>query len=208
MSAVGAVNYAARPMTDSPENDQTTPAENTPAATTPAANEPTVEAAPVKDPLEEAKADVVKLRDQLLRTAADFDNYRKRSRRDVDDAHKKGSEEMLRTLLPVFDNLERAVVHAEQGNDAKAIGEGVRMVLKQFTEQIGKVGIKRVVGVGQPFDPLVHEAIQQVETADHPAGTVVAEVQPGYMLGDRLLRAAMVVVARPPAKPSEPPKDS
>lgn len=205
---MGRLNYAPRPMTDSPENDQTTPlsGDNDPKVR-PAEESPAKET-PAKDPLEEAKADISKLRDQLLRTAADFDNYRKRSRRDVDDAHKKGSEEMLRTLLPVFDNLERAVVHAEQGNDAKAIAEGVRMVLKQFTDSIGKVGIKRVAGVGLPFDPLVHEAIQQIETNDHPAGTVVAEVQPGYMLGDRLLRAAMVVVARPPAKPSEPPKSS
>jgi molecular chaperone GrpE len=187
-------------MTDRPENgsapendSEQTEAQNTP------------ESAPAKDPLEEARAEAAKLRDQLLRTAADFDNYRKRSRREIDDAYKKGSEEMLRTLLPVFDNLERAVLHAEQANDAKAIAEGVRMVLKQFLDAIGKVNIKRVAGVGQPFDPLVHEAIQQIETDEHPAGTVVAEVQPGYMLGDRLLRAAMVVVARPPQKKSEPP---
>ena len=91
---------------------------------------------------------------------------------------------------------------------AKAIAEGVRMVLKQFGDSIGRLGIKRVVGTGQPFDPLVHEAIQQVETTEHPAGTIVAEVQPGYLYGDRLIRAAMVVVAKPPSKPSEPPKES
>lgn len=183
-------------MTDSPENGSAPE------------NDPPAEDTPAPDPLETARAETAKLRDQLLRTAADFDNYRKRSRREVDDAHKKGSEEMLRTLLPVFDNLERAVLHAEQANDSKAIAEGVRMVLKQFTDAIGKVGIKRVAGVGTAFDPLVHEAIQQVETVEHPAGTIVAEVQPGYTLGDRLLRAAMVVVARPPAKASEPPKES
>jgi molecular chaperone GrpE len=185
-------------MTDSPENGNGAPENDPKAEDTPT---------PVADPLETAKAEVAKMRDQLLRTAADFDNYRKRSRREVEDAHKKGSEEMLRTLLPVFDNLERAVLHAEQANDSKAIAEGVRMVLKQFTDAIGKLGIKRVAGTGQPFDPLVHEAIQQVETVEHQAGTIVAEVQPGYIFGDRLLRAAMVVVARPPAKPSEPPKE-
>lgn len=160
------------------------------------------------DPLEAAKAENAKLKDQLLRTAADFDNYRKRSRKDVEDAQKKGSQELLLALLPVFDNLERAVQHAEQSTDAKAIAEGVKMVLKQFQDSIGRLGIKRVAGVGLPFDPLVHEAIQQVETSEHAPGTVVAEVQPGYMLGDRLIRAAMVVVARPPAgAPSTPPKD-
>lgn len=184
-------------MTDSPENGSAPETSSKPEA-----DPPTAEATP--DPLETAKAEIAKLRDQLLRTAADFDNYRKRARRDVEDAQKKGSEELLRAMLPVFDNLERAVLHAEQSTDAKAIAEGVKMVLKQFTDSIGRVGIKRIGGIGQPFDPLVHEAIQQIES-DEPAGTVVAEVQPGYSFGDRLVRAAMVVVARPKAKPSTPP---
>jgi len=188
-------------MTDSPENGS---APETPSQ--PSAPPAPAEAAP--DPLEVAKADIAKLRDQLLRTAADFDNYRKRSRRDVEDAQKKGSEELLRALLPVFDNLERAVTHAEQSTDAKAIAEGVKMVLKQFGDSLGRVSIKRIgVTAGQAFDPLIHEAIQQVETDEHPAGTVVAEVQPGYSLGDRLIRAALVVVARPPAKKSIPPRE-
>ncbi len=187
-------------MSDSPEKpsnettDGSTPPEASPEV---ASNDQGAAAEP--DPLETTKAELAKVRDQLLRTAADFDNYRKRSRREVDDAQKKGAEELLRTLLPVFDNLERAVVHAEQTTDAKAIAEGVRMVLKQFLDTLGRAGIKRVAGVGQPFDPVVHEAIQQVETSDHPPGTVVAEVQPGYIHGDRLVRAAMVVVAKPPS---------
>jgi molecular chaperone GrpE len=169
-----------------------------------------VEAAPPpeKDPLEEAKAELNKLRDQLLRTAADFDNYRKRSRRDVDDAQKKGAEDLLRTLLPVFDNLERAVLHAEQAADAKAIAEGVRMVLKQFGDTLGRTGIQRVAGVGEPFDPMVHEAVQQVESTDVKPGTVIAEVQPGYRMGERLIRAAMVVVAKAPQTTSKPPPEA
>jgi molecular chaperone GrpE len=148
-------------------------------------------------PLEEAQAEVARIRDQLLRTAADYDNFRKRTRREIDDAHKRGKEELLRELLPVFDNLERAVVHAGQASDAKAVADGVGMVLKQFQDTLGKVGIKRIPAVGGPFDPSLHEAIQQVETNDHPAGTIVAEVQPGYAMGDRLVRASMVVVAKP-----------
>jgi molecular chaperone GrpE len=154
---------------------------------------------PPPDPLVEAKAELGKMRDQLLRTAADFDNFRKRSRRDLEEATKKGAEDLLRNLLPVFDNLERAVLHAEQSNDSKAIADGVRMVLKQFADTLGRTGITRVPAVGTPFDPLVHEAIQSVETSEHEAGTVVAEVAPGYKFGDRLVRAAMVVVAKPPA---------
>jgi molecular chaperone GrpE len=151
-------------------------------------------------PLEEAQAEVARIRDQLLRTAADYDNFRKRTRREVEDAQKRGKEELLRELLPVFDNLERAVVHAGQASDAKAVADGVNMVLKQFQDTLGKVGIKRITAVGGAFDPSLHEAIQQVETNDHPAGTIVAEVQPGYAMGDRLLRASMVVVAKPRAK--------
>src|SRR5258708_2521599 len=175
---------------------------------------PTVE--PPKDPLVEAKAESSKLRDQLLRTAADFDNFRKRSRREIEDAHKKGAEELLRILLPVFDNLERAVQHAEQAQStqdasagaesAKAIAEGVHMVLKQFTDTLGRVGIQRVAGVGEPFDPTVHEAVQQVETTDAKPGTVIAEVQRGYRMGDRLIRAAMVVVAKAASGQSKPPE--
>lgn len=157
------------------------------------------EAKPEPDPLAVAQEDLKRTRDQLLRTAADFDNFRKRARRDVDDAQRRGSEEMLKAMLPVFDNLERAATHADQTTEAKAIADGVRMVLKQLGDTLARMNIKRVAGVGTPFDPLVHEAIQQVETAEHPAGTVVAEIAPGYSLNDKLIRAAMVVVAKPPA---------
>jgi molecular chaperone GrpE len=162
---------------------------------------------PEGGPVTDARAEATRLREQLLRTAADFDNFRKRARREVEDAHRKGAEELLRTLLPVFDNLERAVLHAEQAADAKAIADGVRMVLRQFGDTLDRVGIKRILTVGLPFDPLVHEAIQQVETAEHPPGTVIAEVAPGYKYGDRLVRAALVVVAKPPSTRSKPPGD-
>src|SRR5262245_45983357 len=160
----------------------------------------------VADPLAEARAEAARIRDQLLRTAADYDNFRKRTRREVEDAQKRGREELLRELLPVFDNLERAVVHAGQASDAKAVADGVGMVLKQFADTLGKVGIKRIAAVGGPFDPSLHEAIQQVETNDHPAGTIVAEVQPGYAMGDRLVRASMVVVAKPKPKGDDKPE--
>jgi molecular chaperone GrpE len=154
----------------------------------------------VADPVDEARAETQRVRDQLLRTAADYDNYRKRTRRETDEAQKRGREELIRELLPVFDNLERAVVHAGQASDAKAVADGVGMVLKQFVDTLARVGITRLKVVGTPFDPTQHEAIQQVETDEHPAGTVIAEVQPGYLLGERLLRAAMVVVAKPGLK--------
>jgi molecular chaperone GrpE len=139
-----------------------------------------------------------------MRTAADFDNFRKRSRREIEDARKNGREELLKELLPVFDNLERAVASAQRASDIKSMADGVGMVLRQFTDTLTRAGITRIASVGKPFDPQMHDAIQQVESDEHPPGTVVAEVQPGYMQGDRLLRAAMVVVSKPKASESAP----
>jgi molecular chaperone GrpE len=155
--------------------------------------------------LEAALSEVARIKDQLLRTAADFDNFRKRSRREIDDAVRQGKETAVRELLPVFDNLERAIQHAGQATDVKAVADGVGMVLRQFLEAAGRLGIRRIEAVGQPFDPMRHEAIQQMETTEHPAGTIVAEVQPGYTIGDKLVRASMVIVAKPPADPASEP---
>jgi molecular chaperone GrpE len=148
------------------------------------------------DPLAEAQAEAARLKDALLRTAADFDNFRKRTRRELEEARRNGREDLLRALLPVFDNLERAIQSAQRTSDVKAMTEGLTMVQRQFVDALGREGIARVATVGRPFDPGVHEAIQQVETSEHDPGTVIAEVQSGYTQGERLLRAAMVVVAR------------
>jgi molecular chaperone GrpE len=154
------------------------------------------EAAP-GDPLVEARAEAQRLKDQWMRVAADYDNFRKRTRRDIEDAKKGGREELLKDLLPVFDNLERAIQSAARATEVRAVADGLSMVVKQFVDVLSRTGISKVKTTGTAFDPAVHEAIQQVETDEHPVGTVVAEVQPGYVSGDRLVRAAMVVVAKP-----------
>lgn len=151
---------------------------------------------PPADPLAQAQAEAARLKDAWMRTAADFDNFRKRTRKEVDDARRSGREDLLRALLPVFDNLGRAIQSAQRSTDIKAMVEGLSMVDRQFLEALAREGISRIPTVGRPFDPGLHEAIQQVETDDHAAGTIIAEVQPGYVQGDRLMRAAMVVVAR------------
>ncbi len=157
------------------------------------------------DPLADARAEAAKMKDAWLRTAADFDNFRKRTRKELDEARRSGREDLLRAVLPVFDNLERAIQSSQRTSDVKAMADGLAMVLRQFTEALGREGISRVPTVGQPFDPGVHEAIQQVETSDHAPGTVLAEVQPGYTQGDRLMRAAMVVVAKAKSGDGEEP---
>src|SRR5262249_8947997 len=150
------------------------------------------------DPLAEALAETAKVRDQLLRTAADYDNFRKRTRRELEDAQRRGREAIVKDLLPVFDNLERAAMHAGGAPEAKAVADGLRIVLKTFHDTLDRMGVKGVPSVGVPFDPNVHEAIQHLESAEHPAGVVLNEVQPGYTMGDRLLRAALVVVSKGP----------
>lgn len=158
----------------------------------------------VADPLEEAKQEIARLKDQLLRTAADFDNFRKRARRDQVDAERKGREDLLRDLLPVFDNLERAVMHSEKATDVQSVVEGIQMVMRHFGDTLGKLSVERIPSVGQPFDPAVHEAIQHLETADHPAGSVAAEIQAGYRTPDRVIRPALVVVAKAPSGNNTP----
>lgn len=136
--------------------------------------------------------------DKYLRAVADLENFRKRGKRDLDDARAEARTRVLKEMLPVVDNLERAVEHAEkQGDAAAAIIDGVRLVLRQFLSAFEKVDVTPVDAAGQPFDPNVHEAISQLETDDAPPGTVVQVLQRGYRLGDRLLRPALVVVAKP-----------
>lgn len=171
------------------------PAPEASAAEAPAAEAPAAE----PDPLEAARAEAQKLRDQLLRTAADFDNYKKRARREAQDGERRAREDFLRELLPVFDNLERATQHLDTVTDVKSLADGIGMVMRMFTDTLAKIGIERVNALGQPFDPALHEAVQHMETTQVPAGCVAAEVQPGYRFGDRLVRPAMVVVAKPPA---------
>jgi molecular chaperone GrpE len=163
------------------------------------------EAPVVEDPSAALREERDKLRDQLLRTAADFDNFRKRTRKDLEEAERRGKEDVIREVLPVLDNLERALgasaaLSADAGaSEVKAIMDGLKMVLKLFEDQAGRMGLSKVKAVGERFDPSVHDAIQQVETDEHPAGTVMQEIVAGYRLGEKLVRPAMVVVARKPA---------
>jgi molecular chaperone GrpE len=147
--------------------------------------------------------EVARLKDQLLRTAADFDNFRKRTRREVEDARSRGRNETLTELLPVFDNLLRAAQHAGTATDVSAIRSGIDMVMSQLESALSRIGITPIPTVGQLFDPTRHDAIQQVERPDVAPGTIVEEVQRGYASGERLVRAALVVVARAPAKSPE-----
>lgn len=158
--------------------------------------------------LEKAHAERDRMREQLLRTAADFDNFRKRSRKEIEEVRRRAIEETLRQVLPVVDNLERAANAMVGATELAAVAEGVHMVLRGFEDIASRMGLKRVPAVGQQFDPTCHDAVQQTETEEHPPGTIVAEVVPGYYLGERLLRPALVVVAKPATPPKEPGESS
>jgi molecular chaperone GrpE len=136
--------------------------------------------------------------DRYLRAAADLENTRKRQKREADDAKFETKTKILKEILPVVDNLERAIEHAGAGNENNPIIEGVNLVLRQLMTAFERLDVTQVEAQGQPFDPNLHEAISQQES-DLPPGSVVTVLQRGYKSGDRLLRPALVVVAKPKA---------
>jgi molecular chaperone GrpE len=136
--------------------------------------------------------------DRYVRQIAEAENFKKRNARERDDAIRFANEMLLKDLLPVIDNLERAIAHAASGENGKPLVEGVEMVLKGFLDALSKFGVSQIVAVGQPFDPSKHEAIAQVVSDSHEPNVVVEELHRGYMFRDRLLRAALVSVAKAP----------
>jgi molecular chaperone GrpE len=154
--------------------------------------------------IEEREAERKAVEDRYLRERAELENFKRRMQREKAEGMRYASEGLLRDLLPVVDNLERAVRAAEgsrsgesaSGDAASAVIAGVEMVLRQLSETLERAGVVRVPSIDQPFDPAVHEALAQVESAEVPPGTVVAEHLPGYRFHDRLLRAAQVSVSK------------
>ncbi|MBI4412982.1 MAG: nucleotide exchange factor GrpE, partial [candidate division NC10 bacterium] len=160
------------------------------------------EAAP--DPREQ---EIARLNDRLLRVVAEFDNYKKRMARDRAELTRTANEELLLEFLPVLDNLERALAAARRTNSTEALAEGVDLVLRLFQAVLERSGVKPIDSVGQPFDPNVHQAVAAVESADGADQTVVEEVQRGYWLHTKVLRPAMVKVARAAARAGTGPED-
>jgi len=153
--------------------------------------------------LEASREEARKNQDLYLRTLADMENLRKRSQREKEDLAKFGNEMILREILPVRDNLERAVEHAVLDESATGLLEGVKMTLDQFGKVLEKFHVVSVEAVGQVFDPALHQAMGQIETEEHPPNTVAQEMQKGYLLNDRLLRPSLVMVAKAPAVQEE-----
>jgi len=140
--------------------------------------------------------ELAELKDRYLRLLAESENARKRIRQQSDETIRLQRENLLRELLPVVDNLERAVDAARGGGNGKPIVEGVEMVLRSMLDFLKTHGVTQLTSVGQPFDPQRHEAVDQMESSQHPPNTVVNEFHRGYQIGDRLLRPARVAVAK------------
>lgn len=191
------------PEGEQPSKDAVSAAKETQASTTPpVAVEPATGVEPTVLPM---ISEEVRLKDQLLRLQADFDNYRKRVVRDQNDIGRRALERVIREFLPVSDNLERALQQSRELKANEAFVAGIELVLQHFRDVLGKCGVTPIEAVGKPFDPLRHEAISRMVSADHSDDTVLIETRRGYLLGADLLRAAQVVIStRPPGEAAKP----
>jgi molecular chaperone GrpE len=137
--------------------------------------------------------------EKMVRAVADLENFKKRAAKEKEEMQKFGNERLLKDFLPIIDNLERALEHGKSAADFDSFKQGIAMTRKLFEDTLGKYGVKVFSSVGKMFDPRFHEAMQQQETADVPPNQVVAEILRGFMLNDRLVRPALVMVAKAPA---------
>lgn len=167
------------------------------AAPPPAESPPTPEAPPAApDEPSAAERERDEFRDLLLRKTAEFDNYRKRVDRERQAANQAAAADLITELLPLIDDLERALAAEAGSGAAEAYRTGVELIRKQLLEVLARRGVAPLDTEGQQFDPHFHEAVAHEESADHAAGHVIAEVRRGYVMGARLLRPAMVRVAK------------
>jgi molecular chaperone GrpE len=175
----------------------TTPLDSDESTQPPASEEGSVDDVPVAetDPLAELLSEKDALQDRLLRTVAEFDNYRKRIERDPRDQANALVADAIEELLPIIDNLERAL-EAPIGSDTAVFRAGVELIHRQMTELLRQRGVKPIQAAGTDFDPRFHQAMAQEVSAEHREGEVMEELRKGYTLGERLLRPAMVKVAK------------
>lgn len=142
------------------------------------------------------KQQLAEKQDSLLRAMADFDNFRRRTRQEMEEIRRIALEEFLRSLLRVMDNFERAMQAAEESQSFDKLMEGVQLTYRQLQSLLREAGVQPIEAVGKPFDPNFHEAVQRVESPEHPDETVLEEVERGYMIQSRVLRPSRVKVVK------------
>ncbi len=148
--------------------------------------------------LSKLRADLEDANDRVLRAQAELENYRKRMRREMEDERRFSLVPLLHDLLPVLDNLSRAIAAAEKSPGGNGLLEGVKMISQSLLDVLARHHCKKIDALHQPFDPAFHQAISQQPSADYPTNTVILVVQDGYMLHDRVVRPAQVIVSSVP----------
>ncbi len=167
----------------------------------PPEDESSCECDDIETALEKAEEEAKENFNRFLRVSAEFENYKKRTTREMTEFRKYANESIIKELLPVLDNLERAIASSSEEKDAEVcIIEGVEMTHKEILKIFGKFNVMPVEAIGQPFDPNFHQAVMQEESDEYPENTVLRELQKGYLMHDRLIRPAMVVVSAPKEK--------
>jgi molecular chaperone GrpE len=193
----GARETGDRPKGDKPKVEEPATKSEQKAEAKPAAEAEAAPAQPERS-VEHLASQLEEANSRHLRLAADFENYKKRIRQEQLDTMKYAAATVAERLLPVVDDADRALSHAPEGVDENWL-KGVRLTFQKLEEVLGSVGVERIEALGSPFDPKQHEAVASEETSKHPEDTVVAELRAGYRMHDRVLRPALVKVARPPA---------
>ncbi len=146
--------------------------------------------------IERLKKEVEELRDKYLRQVAEFENFRKRKDREVEEFWKVANAELIKKLLPILDDMERSIESAKKDKNFEALVQGIELVYKSFVKVLESEGVTQISAKGQEFDPEIHEALMQVESKDVAPNTVVEEHQKGYKLGEKILRPAKVIVSK------------
>jgi molecular chaperone GrpE len=188
------------PEVSEPQEKRSEPAPAGQATTPPAEAASTTD---LQNLLTQKDEELQQLRDRLLRQAADMENTRKRLERERSEAITFANESILKGLLPVVDNLERALEHGDKEASNQSLLEGVAITLKAFRDQLARFGCVPFDAASKPFDPNFHEAVLQEESDEHAENTVLREIQKGYLLHERLLRPALVIVSKSSAARAE-----
>ena len=149
----------------------------------------------ITDEISSLKAELDKINNQYVRLAADFDNYRKRQMQEREALLKYGAEETLKKMIEALDNIDRAKASVENVDDVNTVKDSYNIVFKQIYDVLGKIGLEVIETQDKEFDPNLHEAVMQTPTSEYPENTIIAELQKGYKLGDRVLRPSLVNVA-------------
>lgn len=153
---------------------------------------------PILSEVDKLKQDYQELQNQLLRTMADMQNMRKRFQQEAQQTRQFATEDLVRDLLPVLDNFERALLAAEKGASLESVVEGVKQVDRQLRSALERRSVIRIPAHGEAFNPDLHEAIATDETDEHPEGTITGEIEPGYKMAEKVIRPARVRVSKKP----------